>query len=108
MCANVDFAYEHYKENISIDDISFNVGLSKYYFIRKFKDLIGVPPKQFILELRLRKASELLITSKTSLTQIAEKCGFMTTKNLYYSFLKFYGISPKEYQKIKKREKYIK
>ena len=101
----INFIYDYYKEDISIDDICLEIGLSKYHFIRKFKDLVGVSPKQFILELRVKKASDLLVTSKIPLSEIAIKCGFKTTKNLYYSFEKIYGISPKEYQKSKNEEK---
>lgn len=101
----INFIYDYYKNDISIDDICSEIGLSKYHFIRKFKDLIGISPKQFILELRLKKASELLVTSKIALSEIAIKCGFKTTKNLYYSFEKVYGVGPKEYQKIKNEEK---
>ena len=101
----INFIYDYYKEDISIEDICSEVGLSKYHFIRKFKELIGISPKQFILELRLKKACHFLITTKLPLSEIAIKCGFKTTKNLYYSFEKVYGIGPKEYQKAKNEEK---
>lgn len=101
----INFIYNFYRDDITVEDICGEVGFSKYHFIRKFKDIVGMPPKQFILELRLKKASELLVTSKLPLEEIAEKCGFKTTKNLYYSFKKIYGIGPKEYQKGKNLEK---
>ena len=101
----INYIYNNYKEDISIDEICEEINLSKYHFIRKFKDIIGMPPKQFILELRIKKACELLVTSHASLSEIAIECGFKTTKNLYYSFEKNFGIGPKEYQKAKKQEK---
>ena len=101
----VNYIYDNFKEDISLDEICEEIGLSKFHFIRKFKDLVGIPPKQFIIELRIKKASELLIATKMPLSKIASECGFNSTKNMYYSFEKIYGIGPKEFQKAKRGEK---
>lgn len=98
----INYLYDNYKDDISLDDLCKEINFSKYHFIRKFKDATGMSPMQFLLELRVKKASELLLATDISLTNIALQCGFKTTKNLYYSFTKIYGIGPREYQKIKR------
>ncbi len=100
----INYFYDMYREEISLEDVCNEINFSKFHFIRKFKDATGMPPKQFLLELRIKKACELLLTSNMSLTDIAVHCGFKTAKNLYYSFTKIYGIGPREYQKSRKIE----
>ena len=97
----INYIYNNYKDDLSIDEISTEIGFSKFHFIRKFKEVIGIPPKQFITELRVKKAKELLTTTNFTISEIAAQCGFISSKNMNYSFEKIYGIGPREYQKNK-------
>lgn len=97
----ITYIYENYKDDLSIDDICKEINFSKYYFIRQFKAITGVTPKQMILELRLKKACKMISSSNDDFAVIAEACGFKTSKNLYYTFEKYYGINPTSYKKTK-------
>ena len=44
----IRFIDENFKEHPSIDEIAKNIGMSKYHFIRVFKEYVGVTPQQFL------------------------------------------------------------
>ena len=77
-------------------------GFDKDHFRRCFKSSTGMTPAQYLTELRITRAKQLLTDSKAfSISSIAESCGF--SDNLYFSscFKKHVGLSPREYRKSK-------
>lgn len=93
-----DYISEHYC------DVSFNYhalpamcGLSYSYFKKLFISKYGMPPVKYITGLKIKRASELLLTNMYSVSEIADMCGF---ENVYYFsnvFKKHAGVSPKNY-----------
>ncbi|MBR7133137.1 MAG: helix-turn-helix transcriptional regulator [Clostridia bacterium] len=74
-------------------------GISEAYFRKLFPEYFGTTPKQYVLEIRMRKAKQLLEGSKQTVTQVAEKCGF---SNIYYfcrAFKGYTGLTPSEYRR---------
>lgn len=94
----LEYMNGNYVEKFSIDDLCKSLFLSKYFFTRKFHSETGVTPKEYLTNLRIEKARELLIHSKRSVAEIAQIAGFETEKNIYYAFKKSLGVSPKEYR----------
>lgn len=96
----IETMHKKYKENISIEDYAKSSGMSVCWFIRSFRAHTGLPPQQFMIQLRIGKAKELLSSSGYNITEIAEICGY--ENSLYFSriFKKHIGLSPKEYRKI--------
>ncbi|WP_297089341.1 two-component regulator propeller domain-containing protein [uncultured Draconibacterium sp.] len=86
-------------DNSSFDIDSFckNLGISSSQLYRKIKSITGVSPNEFIRTFRLRKAAELILESKLSISEIAYKVGFNDA--LYFSkcFKKQFGTSPSKY-----------
>jgi transcriptional regulator GlxA family with amidase domain len=74
------------------------VGLSPRQFARLFQDNIGMTPKRFIVETRLRYARFLVENSALSMTAIAFETGFSDSAHLATSFRKKYGKSPREFR----------
>lgn len=74
-------------------------GISEIYFRQLFKQHFGISPKQYILELRLRKAKQLLSSSLLSVNQIAEQCGFTNPYHFSRAFRQATGLSPTEYRR---------
>lgn len=79
-----------------IQDMSEFVGLSKYHFIRKFKEKVGVTPYQFILNEKIKKARQGIL-SRQSLSDLALDLGFSDQSHLCNTFKKHMGISPLRY-----------
>jgi signal transduction histidine kinase/ligand-binding sensor domain-containing protein/CheY-like chemotaxis protein/AraC-like DNA-binding protein len=73
------------------------VGLSHVQLHRKLKEMTGIPASDFIRNIRLKQAAELLKEKKMNITQIAYAVGFANQTHFSTAFKKFYGISPTEY-----------
>lgn len=73
-------------------------GISYTYFKKLFIEKFGVPPVRYVNNIRLERGSELLLTNKYSIGEIAKMCGF---ENIYYFSKKFkekYRFSPMAYK----------
>lgn len=76
--------------------ISKSVGLSETRLKDGFKTLFGVTPFQFLLELRMRKAWDLLIESGCNVGVAGYRVGYEHPTNFATAFKRYFGISPKE------------
>lgn len=85
MRANVDGV-------LRLDDISQELGLSKYHFIRMFKAQMGMSPYQFFLNCKTEKAKR-MIESGRDLYDIVLQCGFYDLSHLNRHFKSVYGIT---------------
>ena len=76
-----DFVEDNFTEKINLDDIAQEAFLSKYHFTRTFKALFQLSPYQYLLQLRLNKAQELLALDY-SYNEVSHLIGFSDGKNL--------------------------
>ncbi|MBU3875094.1 AraC family transcriptional regulator [Faecalicatena sp. AGMB00832] len=88
----------NYKDELSIETISNQVGFSKYYFCKIFKKQMGVTIHQYVNEFRINKAKELLAYSKLSINSIASQVGFKTTLTFLRAFERSVHMTPSEYR----------
>lgn len=86
----------HISDPISVEDLAYLVHMSKYHFLRKFKDITGVTAHTFITNKRLIKACEML-KSGESITQAYQTCGFSDYSAFLRNFKKTFGVSPGKY-----------
>jgi AraC family transcriptional regulator len=87
MDANLD-------REINIARLAYECGLSTSQFARAFKQSTGCPPHRWLLEQRIKRAQDLLLTSDRTLTEIARVCGFSDQSHLTRAFGQTVGISP--------------
>lgn len=73
-------------------------GLSRYHFLRTFKNVVGVTPHQWLLRIRLRDAAEQLRATDLPVTQIALNAGFDDLSNFIRAFRAEFGASPRSYR----------
>ena len=88
-------------ENLTMDLIASEVGLSRVHLHRKMKDLTGQTPHDFIRKVRLKKAAELLASGKMNVSEVTYSCGFSSPTSFSALFKKFYGVAPSQYYKSK-------
>lgn len=86
-----NYITDNYTYNISLDELAKEAFLSKYHFIRTFKEIYRLSPFQFLLQLRLQKAQELL-AKDYSYNETCILVGFSDEKNLRKSLKKFSKI----------------
>jgi len=84
------------EETLSTDDIAQLVGLSRRQLERQFKQYLGTMPSRYYLELRLKKARQLLLESNSSIVQIGLMCGFSSGAHFSTAFSAQFGITPRE------------
>ncbi|MDO4334492.1 MAG: helix-turn-helix domain-containing protein [Bacteroidales bacterium] len=91
--------------NEHIDDQEFNVetladgvGVSRTHLHRKMKEMIGMTPSDYIRNIRLKRACELLKRSDIEVTQVAYKIGFTSQSHFSTHFKRYTGYSPSEYR----------
>lgn len=92
----IEYILNHYTENISIDDLAKRSYLSKQSLYRGFKQITGTSIKSYILDLRIKKACDMLIHTNTNITEIAFSCGFNDANYFTRVFKKYTGTTPKE------------
>ncbi len=90
---------DHYREEITLDDIAASVSLSKYYFSRMFEKEVGTTPWEFLIQTRLRNAMQMLTHSSASVDEIAELCGFATTNHFIRTFKAHTFFTPGAFRK---------
>ncbi|HEX2951574.1 MAG TPA: helix-turn-helix transcriptional regulator [Armatimonadota bacterium] len=69
------------------------------YFRKLFREQYGLSPKQYLQQIRMEKAEELLQSNLFSVTVIAEKTGFSSVYHFCRAFKNYTGFTPLEYQK---------
>lgn len=90
---------EHYQEKISLDQIARNMYLSTFYLSKIFKSETGDTPINYLIELRMEKAKNLLDeTSGISIQNVAEMVGYDDAYHFSKLFKKHFGTAPSKYR----------
>lgn len=95
---------EHIQHNIAvaidIDHLAGLANLSPSQFRKRFNQLFGIAPKDFILRTRLQMAARLLSGSDEALIGIALDCGFCDQSYFTKRFHEFFGMTPRQYRQM--------
>ncbi len=90
---------EHYLEDLCLEDLAGIALLSKYHFLRCFKEVYGISPYQYVIRCRLEHGRQLL-SQPRSLSEIAHLTGFTDRRAFNKAFRKVYGLSPSNYRQL--------
>lgn len=82
---------------LGVEKLADEMHLSRTQLFRKFKALIDTPPSEFINDIRLKRAAELIEAKADTLAQISYSVGFNEQSYFAKRFRKKYGVSPSEY-----------
>ena len=93
------YIMDNYNKNLTLPQVAYKVNMSSTYFSKKFKEVTGFGFKEYLLNLRIQKACELLLETRLSVTEIAYKIGFNDSNYFGDVFKKSRGISPLKYRK---------
>ena len=95
------FISAHYMNPITAADIARAVGFSPNHLSRKFRRAAGVGLHEYLVFIRLQHAAHELVSTNDSITTIALRCGFSNSNYFKDSFKKKYGVTPRQYRKIR-------
>jgi AraC family transcriptional regulator len=90
----------HLDEDISLADISDELGISQYYFCRLFKQSTGMTPHAYLIQQRVERSKQLLKQKDLTINEMAIHCGFANPSHFAKHFRKHTGISPKQFRMI--------
>ena len=97
------YIYNHYSERLILEDVAKKFNLSRSYLSKKFKSVTGFGFKEYIINVRIQHACELLLNTNKSITDIAFECGFNDSNYFGDAFRRTKGISPNKYRKNKEQ-----
>lgn len=93
------FILENYADcTLGVDMIAEKLGYSSNYFARLFRSITGYYVNDYIRQVRIMKAQELLQDTDKTINEIAEETGFTTSNYFYSIFKKETGMTPAAYR----------
>lgn len=94
----MDYIYSHLNCRITIEDLAGYTDLSPSYLSRLFKQELGIPISNYIIEKKIEKAQHLLKYSDYSFIDIANYLAFSSQSHFIQTFKKSVGLTPKKYR----------
>ncbi len=95
----IDFINNNYQKDLSIEYLANFMGYSKTHFMSVFKQHSGSSCTEFIIQVRLSKACDLLINTTNPILEIATSIGFNNLSNFNRQFKRYYELTPSQYRK---------
>lgn len=92
-----EFIHNNLQTELSLDDISRQANLSKYHFLRMFREQFGITPHQYLLNCRINRAREALEQGRL-LDDVVFEHGFSDLSHFNRRFKPIFGMTPKQYQ----------
>jgi AraC-like DNA-binding protein len=93
------FMEKYHSDKIELDEIAAAAFMSRFHYIRIFKQVYGMTPRQYLRDLRIENARELLKKGH-SVTQVCFDVGYDSLPTFSKVFKRGTGHSPKAYQKL--------
>ena len=88
----------HFREKITLDELSEQSFISKYHLLRLFKEQVGLTPHIYQLHLRLNEARKMLMRGQP-LADVAYSLNFTDQAHFIHTFRRYAELSPKKYQR---------
>ncbi len=95
----VQFINEHFAENLSLDILAKHIHMNSFYFSTFFKKQTGKNFKDYLNQVRMARAMELLMTTNKKSYEIADEVGFKDYRYFNEIFSRHYGKTPTVYRK---------
>lgn len=97
----VFFIDNNYMNEITLDSIALQFNISKYHFVRLFKEIMGLTFIDYLNVVRLKESRNLLIRTNYAISRIASEVGYSDANYFCRVFKKYSNCTPSEYKKTK-------
>lgn len=91
----IAYMQAHLASDISLADLAQAANLSASHLRRLFKRTTGIPPHQYLIQLRVERAQQLLQTGRHTISDVAIQVGFTDQSHLHRHFKRIHGVTPK-------------
>lgn len=95
----IRYMQQHYEERLSLEDIAGELAVSRSELCRCFRRVMDVTPYEYLIQYRIRRASERLKKTDDSILEVALQCGFDSIGHMGRYFRKYCGCSPSAFRK---------
>ncbi|MCK4983576.1 MAG: helix-turn-helix domain-containing protein [Victivallaceae bacterium] len=92
------FMNDNFQRNISIKELCKVAKMSERNFFRNFKNFVGCSPLDYLRKIRIQRASEILLSTDKSISEIAHECGFSDSNYFCRTFKKEMFTSPRQFR----------
>ena len=82
-----------------VDEFVFDMAIGRTILYQKIKDLTGMSIKEFIVDIRLKRAAQLLKDSDLTVAEVSDRTGFANPKYFSVCFKRRWNLSPSEFKK---------
>lgn len=88
-----------FEDRINMVDMAYQFGMSPTSFNNKVKELTGLSPTDYLIDLKIRHAKSLLKRETCTITEVAMECGFYSSQHFSTTFSRRTGMTPTAYRK---------
>lgn len=100
-----DYIQRNYnKSDLSADSVATELNISVPYFSKLFNEHMRITFSNYVTDLRIKEAENLLLTTTLSVKEIGEMVGFLTSSYFITVFKKKYAVSPNQFRQLKKAD----
>lgn len=96
---SLDYIGAHYDDSLTVDQLAMMAGVSRWSYTQMFKAATGQLPLDYLNELRINHAKQLLAVTNDKLLNIAEHVGFSSEYYFGRRFKQTVGVSPGQYRR---------
>lgn len=94
----IDYLRKHYRENIKMTEVARTLEISERYLRKLFMQKLHLSPLDYLNQLRVNKAIELMKNTELSLKEIGFACGFNSSQHFCRVFKQQVGINPRDFR----------
>ena len=91
----VVYIQQNYQRKLTVEDVASFCKLNRIYFSRRFKEVMGCTPQEFLIQQRLTHTADLLRSTSLPIKAIANQCGYPNPLHFSQAFRNQYGLPPK-------------
>lgn len=96
----LSFIQDHFCEEVTLEDIARSANVSENECLRCFRRMLFCSPMQYVRQLRIQKAANLLVRTSANISDIAIECGFQDMSYFSKTFRQYKGMPPRQYRKM--------
>lgn len=100
VCRAISTIRARYEEPLSLDDLARTATMSKFHFLRTFRNVTGVTPIRFLAAVRIDEAKRLLFATSMTVAEISVQVGYSSLGTFTRRFTECVGLPPTAYRRV--------